>query len=210
MSETIAIIGGGGFAKEIIEVAKSLGHEIYGVFSETAPSIRYPHKGYLQELNEQKHNFSGVIVAIGAFNRKTIENRNNILEFLESNNINQISIISPFARIEKGVVVGKGVYVAHNVVISVDAVIGDSVLINTGAFIGHDAVISFNSAIGPRAFIGGGCLIGENVTIAVSSNILQGVKIGFGSTIGPATLVLKSLNPTSIVLPTPSQIISYD
>jgi sugar O-acyltransferase (sialic acid O-acetyltransferase NeuD family) len=208
MSKMIAIIGGGGFAKEVIEVAESLGYEIYGIFSKDTSNIQYPYRGYLEELDKQKSNFSGVIVAMGAFNKKTLKARNNVLSFLKSNDIGQISIISPFARIGARVVIGKGVYIAHNAVIAVDANIGDAVLINTGAFIGHDAIVSSNSCIGPRVFIGGDSIIEKNVTIAVSSNILQNVCIGSESTIGPASLVLKSLKPNSFTLPSPSQVIN--
>jgi sugar O-acyltransferase (sialic acid O-acetyltransferase NeuD family) len=206
----IAIIGGGGFAKEVIEVAESLGYEIYGIFSKDPSDIRYPYRGYLEELDKQKSNFSGAIVAIGAFNKKTIKVRNNILSFLRSNDIGQISIISPFSRIGVRSIIGKGVYIAHNSVISVDVNIGDSVLINTGAFIGHDVIVSSNSCIGPRVFIGGGSVIEKNVTIAASSSILQGICIGSGSTVGMASLVLKSLKPNSFVLPLPSQVINND
>jgi len=208
MSKMIAIIGGGGFAKEVIEVAESLDYEIYGIFSKEPSDIQYPYRGYLEELDEQKSNFSGAIVAIGAFNKGTVEARNNILSFLKSNNIEQVSIVSPFARIGARVIIGKGVYVAHNSVIAVDANIGDSVLINTGTLIGHDVIVSSNSCIGPRVFIGGGSVIEKNVTIAASSNILQGVCIGSGSTVGIASVVLRSLKSNSLVLPSPSQVIN--
>ena len=208
MSKIIAIIGGGGFAKEVIEVAESLGYEIYGIFSKEPSNIQHPYRGYLEELDKQKSNFSGVIVAIGAFNKKTVKARNNILSFLRSSDIRQISIISPFARIGARVVIGKGVYIAHNSVIAVDACIGDSVLINTGTLIGHDVIVSDNSCIGPRVFIGGSSVIEKNVTISASSNILQGVCIGSGSTVGIASVVLKSLKSNSFVLPSPSQVIN--
>jgi len=211
MSKMIAIIGGEAFAKEVIEVAEAVGYEIYGIFAKEEPSdTQYPYRGYLEELDEQKSNFSGVIVAIGAFNKKTIKARNNILAFLMSNDIRQISIISPFARIGARAIIGKGVYIAHNVVIAIDANIGDAVLINTGALIGHNVIVSSNSSIGSRVFIGGGTIIEKNVTIGASSSILQGICVGSGSTLGMASLVLKSLKPNSFVLPSPSHVISND
>jgi sugar O-acyltransferase (sialic acid O-acetyltransferase NeuD family) len=208
--KNVAIIGGGGFAKEIIEVVEILGYEVYGIFAQEEPDFQYSYKGYLNELLESRSEFSGVILAIGAFNPDTIKARSSILSFLKLHNIEQVSIISPFARIGAGVEIGKGVYVAHNSVIAVDAKIGDSVSINTGSFIGHDAIVSPNSVIGPKVFIGGGCIIEKDVTIAASSNILQGVRIGANSTVGISSLVLKSLKPNSFTLPEPSRVINRD
>ena len=208
--KTVAIIGGGGFAKEVIEVVEILGYKVYGIFAQEEPEIQYSYKGYLDDLLESRSEFSGVILAIGAFNPKTIKARNSILSFLKLNNIEQISIISPFARIGTGVEIGKGVYIAHGSVISVDVKIGDAVSINTGSFIGHDTVIFSNSVIGPKVFVGGSCIIEEDVTIAASSNILQGVRIGANSTIGISSLVLKSLKSNSFTLPEPSRVINRD
>jgi len=208
--KTVAIIGGGGLAKEIIEVVEILGYEVYGIFAQEKTDIQYPYKGYLNELIKSRSKFSGAILAIGAYNLKTNKARNNILSFLKLHNIEQISIISPFARIGKGVEVGKGVYIGHNSVIAVDAKIGDSVSINTGSFIGHDTIIFPNSVIGPNVFIGGNCIIEKDVTIAASSNILQGIRVGANSTVGISSLVLKTLKPNSFTLPEPSRVIVRD
>ena len=206
----IAIIGGGGLAKEIIEVIEILDYEVFGIFAQEDPGMRYSYKGYLDELLENRSEFSGVILAIGAFNPETIKIRNSILLFLNTHNIEQISIISPNARIGSGVKIGKGVYIAHNSVVAVDAKICDSVMINTGSLIGHDTTIFPNSIIGPKVFIGGNCVIENDVTIAASSNILQSIRIGANSTVGISSLVLKSLKPNSFTMPEPSRVISRD
>ena len=201
----IAIMGGGGFAKEIIEVIEMNGDEVYGVFAKEN-SLEYPYFGYLDELSKHKNNFDGVILAIGAVNQQGIENRKKIIEFIKQNNISLISVISPLATISKNVKIGKGVYIAHNVLVSVDSEIKDNVLINTGSVIGHDVILNENVSIAPQVFIGGGVNIEEDVMIGVAATIRQGIKIGNNSIIGMRSIVMKNIKKHSIVLQTPSKV----
>ena len=201
----IAIIGGGGFAKEIIEVIQMNGDEVYGIFA-TKNSLNYPYHGYLKELNEHKNRFDGVIIAIGAVNKEGVENRKKIIQFIEQNNIPLISVISPFATISKNVKIGKGVYIGHNVLVSVDSEIKDNILINHNAVIGHDVIINENVSIGPQVFLGGGVEIEKDVMIGVGATIRQGLKIGSNSIIGMRSIVMKNIKEDSIILQPPSKI----
>jgi len=201
----IAIIGGGGFAKEVIEVIHMNGDEVYGVFAQKN-SLDYPFFGYLDELNGHKENFDGCIIAIGAVNKEGIENRKNIINFIKENNIPLISVISPLATISENVKIGKGVYIGHNVLVSVDVKLADNILINHNAVIGHDVVINENVSIGPQVFLGGGVEIEKDVMIGVGATIRQGLKIGTGSIIGMRSIVIKNIKPNSLTLQTPSKI----
>ncbi|NPA73310.1 MAG: hypothetical protein GXO12_01220 [Epsilonproteobacteria bacterium] len=201
----IAIIGGGGFAKEIIEVIEMNGDDVYGVFAEQN-SLDYPYFGYLNELREHKDNFDGIIVAVGAVNKEGIENRKKIIEFIRLNNIPFVSVISPLATISKSVIIGNGVYVGHNVLISCDVKIEDNVLINHNAVIGHDVKIGQNVSIAPQVFLGGGVVVESCVMIGVGATVRQGLKIGVNSIIGMRSIVVKNIKPNSLTLQAPSKI----
>ncbi len=202
----VAIIGGGGLAKEIIEVAKMQGHKIVGVFAIENTLFEYPHLGYLDEMITKKDEYDYLHIAIGAVNAKGIENRRAILEFIKKNNLPLISLISPKADISEGVEIGEGVYIAHRVIISCDSSIGDSVLINQGAIIGHDCKISENVSIAPLVFLGGGVEIEKDVMIGVRSTIRQGVRVGHNSIIGMGSIIIKNILPNSTTLQMPSKI----
>jgi len=199
MSKKIAIIGGGGFAKEIIEVILMNGDEIYGVFAKEN-SLDYDYFGYLDELNAHKNSFDGVILAIGAVNKEGIENRRKIIKFIKKNSIELISVISPLATISKSVKIGNGVYIGHGVLISCNTEVCDNVLINHNAIIGHDVKIHENVSIAPQVFIGGGVVIEKDVMIGVGSTIRQGIKIGSNSIIGMRSIIIKNIKGNSIVL----------
>jgi len=199
MSKKIAIIGGGGFAKEVIEVILMNGDEVYGVFAKEN-SLDYDYFGYLDELNKHKNSFDGAILAIGAVNKVGIENRRKIIEFIKENNIKLISVISPLATISKSVKIGNGVYIGHGVLISCDAQIDDNILINHNTIIGHDVKINENVSIAPQVFIGGAVVIEEDVMIGVGATIRQGIKIRNNSLIGMRSIVIKNIKENSTVL----------
>ncbi len=199
MSKKIAIIGGGGFAKEIIEVILMNGDTVYGIFAKEN-SLDYDYFGYLDELNNHKNNFDGVILAIGAVNKEGVKNRRKVIEFIRKNSIKLISVISPFAIISKSAKIGTGVYIGHKVLISCDAEVCDNVLINHNAIIGHDVKIYENVSIAPQVFIGGEVIIEKDIMIGVASTIRQGIKIGNNSLIGMRSIVIKNIKENSTVL----------
>lgn len=200
MSKKIAVIGGGGFAKEVIEVILMNKDNVYGIFAKDKTNLNYDYLGYLDELSRHKNNFDGAILAIGAVNKKGIENRKRIIEYLKKNDIDLISVISPFATISKSVKIGNGVYIGHSTIISCDADIKDNVLINQNVIIGHDVKIGENVSIAPQVFLGGGVKIDENVMIGAATTIRQGVKIGRNSIIGMRSIVIKNIKENSTVL----------
>ncbi|RKZ38096.1 MAG: hypothetical protein DRQ49_15160 [Gammaproteobacteria bacterium] len=206
MSKKIAIIGGGGFAKEVIEVAEMNGYEIYGIFSTSNSLDNYKFYGYLNELKELKNHFVGAHIAIGAVNKDNIKSRKVIIDFLKQNSIKQISLISPLATVAKSVKIGDGVYIGHNVLISIETKIGNNSIFNHGCVVGHDCLIQENVSIAPLVFLGGNVIIEENVMIGVRATIRQSVKIGHDSTIGMCSIIIKNIKANSSVLAMPSKI----
>jgi len=199
MSKKIAIIGGGGFAKEVIEVLLMNNDEVYGIFAQEN-SLNYNYFGYLDQLITYKNSFDGVVLAIGAVNKTGIENRRKIIDFLKENSIDLISVISPLATISKSVKIGNGSYVGHGVLISCDAKIDDNVVLNQNAIIGHDTKICENVSIAPQVFLGGGVKIEKDVMIGVGATIRQGITIGSNSSIGMRSIVVKNIKENSTVL----------
>lgn len=204
--QKIAIIGGSGFAKEVIEVAEMLGHKIYGVFADKPNNIGYEYKGYLDELLALKDEFDVAHIAIGAVNKEGISVRATMIDFLTQNNIPTISLISPRAFVSQGAQIGDGVYIGHSVIISIGSQVGNYVVLNHHADIGHDAIIGVNVSIAPQVFVGGGTKIANHVMIGVASTLRQGIEIGEFSVVGMKSSVIKSLKPNSFVFTLPSKI----
>jgi sugar O-acyltransferase (sialic acid O-acetyltransferase NeuD family) len=132
--------------------------------------------------------FKKGIVALGDnLKRKEVflEARSSGLLFV--NAIHSSAVISDFAKLGNGVVIGAGV------VINTGAEISDNTIINTGAIIEHDCFISRDSHIGPGAVLGGGVFVGECSFIGLSAVILPDVKIGKDVLVGAGSVVTRDV-----------------
>jgi sugar O-acyltransferase (sialic acid O-acetyltransferase NeuD family) len=204
----IALIGAGGLAKEYLEVAQLCGHEIVATFSSSGTLNGIPNLGYLDDISANKDKFDAVAIAIGVNNNERIHVRRTILNFLNEHNIKQANLISPYSRIHSSVILGEGVYINHNVIISCDVQIGNGVIINTSALIGHDCRIGDNVSVGPNVFIGGGAVIGDDILLGVASVIRDGIEIGSNCVVGMGSVVVKSMKENQLMMPQITKAIS--
>lgn len=198
----LALVGGGGFAKEVAEVAELCGYRIAGCVDDAA-EIRapYPHWGGLGLLAQHRAEFDEVALAIGAVDRRSFETRARIVAMLEAESYVFASLISPAATLSKGVSIAPGVFAAHGVIVSVDASLGRHVILNSNAIVGHDATIGNQSIVAPGAFIGGDVTVGERVLVGPGAQIMQGLSVGDQSIVSVGTVVLRSLSAGATTVP---------
>lgn len=195
----IAILGGGGLAKEFIELIVQNGDKPYGIFAKECNISGIPFLGYLDDLLGSIDKFDGVTLAVGGVTSEGIINRRFLIDFFNKHQIPAETLISKNAFISENVKIGKGVYIHHLAAISCDAVIEDFCAINTGAMIGHDVHIEENCTISPKVFIGGNVSVGKDSLIGAGALIKQGITIGEGCIIGMGTIVQRSLPPYSLL-----------
>jgi sugar O-acyltransferase (sialic acid O-acetyltransferase NeuD family) len=201
--QRLALIGGGGFSKEIAEVAHLRGYAVEGTYSSqpTAQVGRY--RGYLDELLADRAEYDGVALAVGGVSRAAIQARAEIIAWLDRHALPCPALVSPHAIVSQGVVLGAGAFVAHGAIVNVDARLGRFSVLNTGAIIGHDAEIGNNTTISPAAFIGGRCSIGADSLVGPLAKILQGLKIGERTMIGMGCTVLRGVPNDAAIWPKP-------
>lgn len=197
----LAFIGGGGFAKEVLEIAELNGHEVVGYVADTEGVLGRPYWGQKEQLAERRGDFDAVCIAFGATDRKSVQSRQRLIEWAVENGYACDPLISPNAVRSSGVEVGPGTIVAHGVVISVDARIGAFTILNTGAIIGHDAIVGDNVTIAPAAFLGGKARIGGGTLVGPGATILQGLSVGSEVIVGTGASVVRSVPDGSTVMP---------
>jgi 2,3,4,5-tetrahydropyridine-2,6-dicarboxylate N-acetyltransferase len=125
------------------------------------------------------------------------------------------------ARIEPGAVIRDLVDIGDNCVIMMGAVL------NIGAVIGEKTMIDMNVVVGGRAIVGKNCHIGagavlagvieppsadpviveDDVLIGANAVVLEGVKIGKGSVIAAGSVVVKDVEPYSVMAGVPAKMI---
>ncbi|HYJ31068.1 MAG TPA: DapH/DapD/GlmU-related protein [Allosphingosinicella sp.] len=204
----LAFIGGGGFAKEALELAELGGHEVVGYVGESEGVLDRPYWGAMDALTGRRGDFDAVCIAFGGVDRKGMAARSLVVAWLRDNGFRSETLVSPHATVAAGASVGEGSIVAHGVVISVDARIGAHCILNTSAIVGHDAVIGDNVVIAPAAFIGGLAGVGENSLIGPGATVLQGLKVGRDVIVGVGASVLRNVADGATVWPHRSKVIS--
>lgn len=123
------------------------------------------------------------------------------------------------ARIEPGAVIRDMVEIGDHCIIMMGAVL------NIGAVIGERTMIDMNVVIGGRAIVGRNCHIGagavlagvieppsadpviieDDVLIGANAVVLEGVKVGKGAVIAAGSVVVKDIEPYTVVAGVPSK-----
>lgn len=205
MTKRLALIGGGGFSKEIAEVAQLRGYTVEATYSsEPTAQVGY-YRGYLNELLVDRAHYDGVALAIGGVSRAAIQARAEIIAWLDHHVVPCPPLVSPHAIISQGVTLGTGAFVAHGVIVNVDVRLGRFSVVNTGAIVGHDTQIGDNTTISPAAFIGGRCTIGADSLVGPLAKVLQGLKVGERAIIGMGCTVLRAVPDDAAVWPKPDK-----
>ena len=100
-------------------------------------------------------------------------------------------------------------------------------VINIGASIGEKTMIDMNTVIGGRAIVGSNCHIGagavlagvveppsanpviieDGVLIGANAVVLEGIKVGKGSVIAAGSIVVKDVEPYTVVAGVPAKLL---
>ena len=115
--------------------------------------------------------------------------------------------IHPTAVVPKNVRLGYGVILMPGAIISADATIGNHVQMYANSFVGHDSVIGSYTFIANNASIGGLVTIGQGVHIGSNCSIRERVTLGDWSIVGLGSVVLKDVEPYTIVAGNPARVI---
>jgi sugar O-acyltransferase (sialic acid O-acetyltransferase NeuD family) len=206
----LVIIGAGGLAREVFDLAVSIYHndvkfKIKGFLSDGPSSIE--EMGYPPVLNTvsgyEIEEGDVFFCAIGNVNdrKKTVEI---ILrkggKFI--NLIHESVIISPSAKI------GEGVAIKANCTIASDCAIGNFTYIQGTVILGHDVVIGNFCQVNSFSFFAGYTQIGDCCTVNAGAKFIQNVKVGNNSVVGMGSVVIKNVEANTTVFGSPARKIS--
>lgn len=102
------------------------------------------------------------------------------------------TLIASSAIVTPHTEIGRGCAVMHRAVIN-GAKVGDYCVINTGAIIEHGVRLGENVFVGPGAVICGGVTIGNDCIIGAGATIRNGVTIAAGVTVGMGAAVTSDI-----------------
>lgn len=199
----LALIGAGGHARVIADMALLLGWSSVFFFDDAWPEKsrtgEWDVTGNISMLIESISNFDGVIIAIG-----DCDIRGQLQEQMTKANAPLVTIIHPAACVSSRAKLGAGSVVMANAVVNAFATLGDGCVVNSGAIVEHDCSIGDFVHIAPGAILSGTVTVGNRTWIGAGSTVRQGGTIGKDVMVGAGSVVIKPVSDGLTVIGCPA------
>ena len=192
----IIAVGGGGHAKVLIGILKSLSQYRLIGYTDNANRgdiLGIPYLGPDQILGEMIAQFPLCNAALGVGKISIGDNRIRLLDMLSQKGFRLPTIVSPYASVSEDVLIGMGSVVFTNAVINPGTIVGKGSILNTNSTVEHDCQIGDDVHIAPGATISGGVFIGKGCIIGTGANIIQGIHIAEYCFVGAGAVVICDL-----------------
>ncbi|MCL1093806.1 NeuD/PglB/VioB family sugar acetyltransferase [Shewanella kaireitica] len=193
------LIGAGGAAREIMAHMKNMDMKCFvddKYFEENSKNI-YP----ISSFNSKT---MCTLIAVGDSNDRKL-----LFGKLPADT-QFFSFIHESAQImDKNVILGQGVFISANCVITTNIKIGSHSYINRGAMIGHDCNIGKFFTMMPSSVLSGSCSVGDNVLIGANASIRENVTISSNVVVGMQSAVLNNIVEEGTYVGVPAKLLSY-
>lgn len=207
----IAIIGAGGFAREVLWIirecaARGGAVEPWGFVDDRAEThgqelCGLPIRGPIEMLASVKDQVQAVI-AVGnpATKRKLVER-------VEAMGVKFATLVYPNVEKSDFVELGEGCIICVNSIFTTQIKIGRHVIINADCSMGHDSTIGDFTTVAHGVRISGNCHIGEMAEIGTGVIFIQGVSVGEGSVVGAGSVIIRDIPAHVTAVGVPAKVI---
>lgn len=208
MMSRVILIGGGGFARELICWARD--SEVAGGF----PKIT----GFIDDNLNALDDFSYGIPCLGQISNFQPEIDDMFLMGIATPAIKRkivstiglpvdryLTLIHPTAIVAFSAVLGHGVVICPKALISADVKIGNLCAVNAMSSIGHDSVLGDYTTLSAHVDVTGQVLVGQEVFFGTSSATVPRIKIGNKSKIGAGSLIMRNVADEVVMYSSPAK-----
>lgn len=199
----LLIIGAGGLAREVIDLAEELGHEPVACYQApgTAPALGHVVSTHPIVSSLHEVDVDAAVLAVGApLGRERLAAE--LLGILPL-----VSLVHPSAYISRHAVVGTGCLVMQNAVITSNATVGEATLVNVGAYVAHDCTVGRCCHIAPGTQLGGGSFVGDVSETGLGAVVLPGRHVGAHARVGAGAVVVDMVADGATVAGVPARLL---
>lgn len=201
----LIIIGAGGHAQSVANVARSAGYDILG-FVDAAKANEIVFGCPVAETIDAFASGSPLHLAIGIGANNS---RARVAQKMQKTYPHAVFpvLAHQSAVISSQVSVNKGTVLMPGAVIGPNSAIGAFCLLNTHSAIDHDGKMGDFSSLAPGAIAGGNVTLGERTAISLSAAVKHGIKLGADSVLGANSYLNTDLPPLTVAYGSPARII---
>jgi sugar O-acyltransferase (sialic acid O-acetyltransferase NeuD family) len=193
-NERVAIIGAGGFAREVEWLIREIGqHDFAGFFVSDRSYMNDATAGDLDDLRhlffERQIDLAVIGVGDPALRRDLFHRVTRKIP-----RIQWATLVHPSVLIDRFTSsLGDGCIICAGTIITTNVRVGQNCAVNLSVTVGHDAVIEDHCVINPGANISGCVKLEEASLVGTGAAIIQKIRIGSGATVGAAACVTKDV-----------------
>ena len=205
--EKIAIIGAGGFGREVKTLIDSINQlsnqfDLIGFFDDNIDKGTLINGlkvlGGLTDLNKIDYKLN-IAIGIGV-----PEIKQKIISCINNTNVSYPNLIHPSVLISKDdVSLGKGNIICAGNILTCNINLEDFITLNLCCTVGHDTKIASYSSFMPSVNISGEVDINQSVYVGTGAKIINQLSVGENTIVGAGAVVAKSLpaNCTAVGIP---------
>ena len=203
-NNSLIILGFGGHARSIADVALSIGFKSLIFIDENAKEGE-TFLGF-KVLRDLPNDISGNWPCMPAAGDN--QKRQNQVQFIHLAQKSIATIVSKSATIGYGAKLSAGCFVAHHAHIGPMSSIGLGCIINTGAIIEHECVVDDFSHLSVNSVLLGRSTLGKFVFLGAGTTVINGISISDQVTIGAGGVVVKSIYKSGVYVGIPAKLIT--
>lgn len=151
---------------------------------------------------EKKYHTNLFFISFG-----TMKWRKPVFDYLSCHGWQAVNVIHPDAVVSPSAKLGKGVLIECGCLVTPSPVIGDNVVVNTGSQVNHDNIVEDHVYIASGVILSGGVTIGNNTLLDDGVIITLGTKVGKDSLIGAGAVVTKDIPDGVVAYGNPCKVI---
>ena len=195
------LIGAGGHATVICDIAKKQNIKIDGVFVDSGAK-NITNLPVIDEINNaSSYKNDEFLIAFGNIPARIK------LEKQLSGKVGFFTLIDQSAIICEDVKIGIGTVIMPGVIINSGAIIGDHAIINSGSIVEHGCIIANHVHMSPKSVLCGNTTVGEGTWIGTGTTVIDSITIGENCTIGAGSLVIRDIPDNTLSYGVPTKII---
>jgi sugar O-acyltransferase (sialic acid O-acetyltransferase NeuD family) len=205
MKELI-IVGGGGFAKEVIWLAQDCGYTVKGILDDNTNThgtkiLNVEVLGAIS--NCQDYADTEFIIAIGS-----PRTRHAVVQKMQTLcSLKFATLIHPEVKCSKYIKVGDGSIICAGCIMTVDITIGKHCIINLQSTIGHECFLGDFVTIAPLVAISGNVALHDFAELGTHACIRQGLEIAQGAMLGMGGVLTKNMPKNAIFVGNPAKLL---